>query len=135
MADYPVKKISHQQMPTPGKMGGNTDILMKNPARVGAQSNSGSNPDLDREFNAEKDFGTIARARKAIADIKSNRGRYQQAMAFGLSLKNAGGAVNERKGPNNAGVRTHTNNSFDNRASGMAKGEVGRRGDGAKGRW
>jgi hypothetical protein len=135
MADYPVKKISHQQMPTPGPQGGNTDIRMKNPARVGPAHNPASNPDLQESFDSEKDFGTIARARSAIAAIKSNPARYKAAMEAGVRLQNAGGKVNEIKGANNKGVRTHANNEFDRRASGMAKPLNGQRDDGGRGRW
>src|SRR5262245_42494223 len=116
---YKVPKVSHQQMATPGPMGGNTDIKMKNPPRVGPAHNPASNPDLQESFDSEKDFGTIARARKAIADIKSNPARYKAAMDAGLRLQNAGGPVNER-GPDDhvtarSGSPARANNAYDKR--------------------
>src|SRR5262249_3195119 len=102
-SNYSVPKVQEKKMPVPAKQGGNTDIKMATPARKGPARNpaSSSEPMFQREFNAEKDFGTIMAAKKAIATIASNKSRMAAAMKFGLSIKNAGGAVNEKKGANN----------------------------------
>jgi hypothetical protein len=136
MADYGVKKVSHQQMKTPGAQGGANDIKMKNPARVGAQRNPAASPDamFGREFNAEKDFGTLYQAKQILA----NKGRHQAAMNFGMKLRKAGAEVNVRgptdKGTARGGSPARGNNAYDG-VPNASKPNNGSRMDGGKGRW
>jgi hypothetical protein len=148
--DYKVPKVQEQMMKVPGKKGGNTDTLMPNPPPKGAARNPGASPDkmFGREFSAEKDLATLIGAAK----IRASKARYGAAMSFGkakmvkdakgsdrapsqnVSVKNAGGSFTEKKGANNAGVRTKSVNSFDN-VKGATKPNSGQKMDGGKGRW
>jgi hypothetical protein len=136
---YKVPRVAEQLMRVPKAQGGATDVLMKNPAKVGAQKNPGASDDpmFDREFNAEKDFQALLTANQ----IRANKARLGKAIqagerlvsSMGIKLTNAGGNVNERKGANNQGVRTRANNPFDHLK--QSGGNTGMKMDGQKGRW
>jgi len=136
---YGVPKLQEKQMPTGPKKGGNTDIKMPNPARVGPASNSASDPDIASELNAEKDFRALVAAKKTLAAITSNPARYAAAKAVGVKLQNAGGKVNER-GPDGhvtaarGSPARDSNAAYDRRAA-PNKPTNGVRSDGGKGRW
>lgn len=153
MADlksYPVPKLQEKVMKVPGAKGGNTDALMKNPPGKGAARNPGASPDpmFGREFSAEKDLQALihanaVRANKARHGAAINLAKSKMAkeasgkdrpVSMNVKIKNAGGQVGEKKGPNNAGVRTKAVNSFDN-VKGATKPNNGTKMDGQKGRW
>ena len=144
MADlksYPVPKVSHQFMKTPGPKGGNSEVKMKAPPRVGAQRNPGASPDpmFGREFSAEQDFGKLAKAKRVIREIEGNPARRAAAMAYGRTLKNVGGGPINERGPDGhqtarGGAPRRDNNSYDNRQR-PSKPSTGVKMDGQKGRW
>jgi hypothetical protein len=135
---YSVPKVQEQKPKVPGKMGGNADVMMPSPPPVGAQKNPGASPDpmFGREFNAEADLATLLRANA----IRANKSRYGAAIALkdrtvAMGLKNRGGEpIGERKGKDNAGIRTRQNNTFDHRAA-ASKPTNGTKMDGQKSRW
>jgi hypothetical protein len=133
---YSVPRVQEKRMDVHGPKGGANDMVMKNPARVGAAKNPASSPDkmFGREFSAEADFKTLYEAKRVMA----SKGRYGAAMAFGMKLKKAGAGLNER-GPTNhtvarGGSPRRDSNSFDN-VPNAGKGTSGTKMDGQKGRW
>src|SRR5262249_18818569 len=120
---YTPKKVSEQLMKPPAGKGDGADVFMDSPRPVGAQRNSASSPDgmFGREFSAESDLATMIQAGR----IRRDKARYGKVLALKERMsqvrvnKDRGAEpIGERKGPNNQGVRTHANNSYDNRSSG-----------------
>jgi hypothetical protein len=90
-----------------------------------------------KEFSAESDLAALIQA----SHVRRDRARYGRAVALRDRLaavrvnKDRGSEpINERKGPNNQGVRTRQNNTYDNRAA-ASKPTTGTKMDGQKGRW
>jgi hypothetical protein len=136
---YTPKKVSEQRMKAQAGKGDGADVFMDSPRPVGAQRNSAASPDemFSHEFSAEKDLATLISAAK----IRSDKARYGKAVALRDRMaqvrvnKDRGAEpIGERKGPNNQGVRTRANNTYDNRAA-ASKPTTGTKMDGQKGRW
>src|SRR6516165_10274706 len=137
---YSVPKVAEQQMKVPGKQGGNSDVIQKNPPPVGAQRNPASSPDdhFSREFSAEKDLQTLLSAAK----IRANKARYGQAIALkdrmvAMNLKNRGGEPLNERGPeghvtSRGGSPRRASNRYDN-VPNASKPTTGTKMDGQKG--
>jgi hypothetical protein len=137
MSDYKVAKVQERQMPVPGMKNDGADVFMDASKPWGPASNPASNSDFKESFSAEKDLQALITAAK----IRRDKARYGKAIelrdrlaAVRVNTDAGGGPLNERKGPNNQGIRTRANNSFDNRAA-PNKPTSGVKADGGKGRW
>src|SRR5262245_61545582 len=104
MAGYSVPKVQEQKPRVPGKLGGNSDVMMKSPPPKGAQRNPASSPDdmFSREFSAEADLQTLLKANA----IRANKARYGAAVQLkdrlvSMNIKNRGGEPINERGPDN----------------------------------